>query len=223
MIAVDWLREERLAYSQGRRTPAGIDEAGRGALAGPVVAACVVLPANCIPAGVNDSKKLSPEQRDICFENIQNSALAIGIGIVSEVDIDTINILKATHEAMREALREVQRTITPDIALIDGLPVRAFPLYQKAIVKGDGLSVSIASASIAAKVTRDRLMVALDVSYPGYGFATHKGYGTPEHLNAIRALGPCPAHRLTFQPIASMLATGIPSPRSISKQQALDF
>ena len=223
MVVTDWLREERLSQEAGRCTPAGIDEAGRGALAGPVVAACVVLPADFIPEGINDSKQLTEAQRERCFEEIIRSARAVGIGIVSERDIDRINILKATHIAMRAAQQQVQQTVAPDIALIDGLAVRSFPIYQKAIVKGDSKSASIASASVVAKVTRDRLMVELDLKYPGYGFAAHKGYGTPLHVAAITELGATEVHRLTFEPIVSMISAGMPAPRATAQQAILEI
>jgi ribonuclease HII len=223
MQSVDWLLEERLARESGRGIAAGIDEAGRGALAGPVVAACVVLPADFIPVGVNDSKQLNPAQRERCYTEIVQGAVAIGIGIVDEAEIDHINILKATHSAMRLALRKVEASVKVDIALIDGLPVKPFPVYQKAIVKGDGKCASIACASIIAKVTRDRLMTDLDKVYPLYGFASHKGYCTAHHVNAIKQFGACAAHRLTFEPIAGMILQGMPAPRQATFQGQLEL
>ncbi len=206
----DWWLEERLAFADGRRTIAGIDEVGRGALAGPVVAACVVLPYEIELFGVDDSKKLTPEKRDELFDLVMQSVLGVGVGIVDAKLVDKINVLKATHEAMRLALANLPPELKPDIALIDGLPVRPFPIPQNALVKGDGRSISIAAASIIAKVTRDRLMLAFDTEFPGYGFASHKGYGVQKHLEAIIKQGPCAIHRLTFRPIN-------PAPRPVKK------
>ena len=171
----------------------GIDEAGRGPLAGPVVAAAVVLPFEaCLPE-VNDSKVLTREQRELAYELLQNCALDIGVGVVEVHRIDEINILRASHEAMRIALNQLRSV--PDVALIDGLPVQPFPIPQISIVKGDARSASIAAASIIAKVERDAFMRELDALHPGYGFSSHKGYSTPEHLTALRELGPSPIHR----------------------------
>ncbi len=197
----DWLLEENVALLSGKQCVAGIDEAGRGALAGPVVAACVVLPANCIPDNINDSKLLSAKQRQVCYLQIMDVALGVGIGIVESSEIDRINILKASHEAMRIALRNLPPHLNPDLALIDGLPVRPFPLFQKAIVKGDSKSASIAAASIIAKVTRDKLLVQLHQVHPQYGFARHKGYGTAGHVHALRTFGACVEHRRSFRPV----------------------
>lgn len=202
----DWWREELLAQAEGFRCIAGIDEAGRGCLAGPVVAACVVLPLGLSPAGIDDSKALSPAERERLEPEIVRTARGIGIGIVPASVIDSINILRAAHQAMREALRALQPGLRPDIVLIDGLPVRPFLLEQVALVKGDSRSASVAAASIIAKVTRDQLMRDADDLYPGYGFAAHKGYGAPRHLRALRELGPCPLHRLTFRPVADAIA-----------------
>ena len=203
---VDWLLQERAARLEGYTLICGIDEAGRGALAGPVVAACVILPINCIPRGVDDSKALTPQQRETAFEEILHMARGIGIGQVEAAEIDRINILKATHEAMRRAMRALPGGLTPDLALIDGLPVRPFPVFQWALVKGDARCASIAAASIIAKVTRDRLMCAADLQYPGYGFSSHKGYPSPPHKLALSRLGPCAIHRLTYKPVAECLA-----------------
>lgn len=197
------LREERSAWAEGYACLAGIDEAGRGALAGPVVAACVVLPYETVPDGVNDSKQLTPDQRERCYAQIVRVARGIGIGQVEAEVIDRINILRATHQAMRLALADLPPGLFPDLALIDGLPVRPFPLPQWALVRGDARSASIAAASIVAKVTRDRLMRALDAHYPDYHFAAHKGYGAPAHLNALAQHGPCPQHRRSFRPVHS--------------------
>lgn len=194
--AVDLLFFERQSRERGFRVIAGIDEAGRGPLAGPVVAAAVILPENLLIAGVNDSKKLSPAARERLFEIINEQAISVGIGLGEPDLIDRINILQATRHAMREALSRL--TLQPDCILIDGISTIDSPIHQKTIKKGDSLSISIAAASIIAKVTRDRLMHDLDQRYPGYGFAGHKGYGSAAHLEAIRQHGPSPVHRLTF-------------------------
>jgi ribonuclease HII len=196
-------REERIAWSEGRRCVAGIDEAGRGALAGPVVAACVVLPLDCDDCGIADSKTLTPHQRDAAFEHVCSVARGVGIGIVDADRIDEVNVLRATHQAMRQALASVTPAgVQPDLVLIDGLPVRPFPAAQLALVQGDGRSVSIAAASIVAKVTRDRLLIGFDRDHPAYGFAGHKGYGSPAHLRALAEFGPCCLHRRSFRPVA---------------------
>jgi len=182
---IDWWAEERAARRRGYMLIAGIDEAGRGPLAGPVVAACVALPYECHHDGIRDSKTLSPQQRDRSYETIQKLALGIGVGVADVAIIDSINILRASHEAMRLALASI--SCSPDVALIDGLPVQPFPIPQIAIVKGDGRSASIAAASIIAKVTRDRLMEEYESQYPGYGFTAHKGYATREHVDALRS------------------------------------
>ena len=209
--AVNWWEEERRARAEGYRCLAGIDEAGRGALAGPVVAACVILPFERVPQGVNDSKALSPEQREPLYGQIMDVARGVGVGIVDAPTIDRINILRAAHEAMRLALAALPPGLFPDVALIDGLPVRPFPLDQIALVKGDGRSASIAAASIIAKVTRDRLMREYGAAYPLYGFAAHKGYGAPAHLRALEAHGVCPLHRRTFRPVAALCNVSPPS------------
>jgi ribonuclease HII len=208
--AVDWWQEERRARAENYRCLAGIDEAGRGALAGPVVAACVVLPFGRVPQGVDDSKALTPEQREHLYTQIMDMARGVGVGIVDAPTIDRINILRAAHEAMRLALQNLPPGLFPDVALIDGLPVRPFPLDQIALVKGDGRSASIAAASIIAKVTRDRLMRVYGEVYPVYGFAAHKGYPAPTHLRALEAHGVCPLHRRTFRPVAALC--DLPSP-----------
>ena len=201
----DWWQEEREAWESGLRCVAGIDEAGRGPLAGPVVAACVVLPFGKRPAGLNDSKQLTPRQREHLFEAILSLARGCGLGVVSAPDIDRLNILRATHLAMRQALEALPPGMQPDLVLIDGLPVRPFPVDQVALVKGDSRSASIAAASILAKVTRDRLMCEYDALYPLYGFAGHKGYGAASHLRALAAHGPCPLHRASFRPVAEAM------------------
>ncbi len=194
--APDLLHFERQARSSGYQLVAGIDEAGRGPLAGPVVAAAVILPEGLIIEGVNDSKKLSPDTRERLFDTIITQALAVGVGMGSAELIDRINILQATRHAMLDAVSHL--TPQPDYLMIDGISTINSPIPQKTIKKGDSLSISIAAASIIAKVTRDRLMRELDGNYPGYGFSGHKGYGSASHMEAIRRLGPSPVHRLTF-------------------------
>ena len=193
---LDLLAFERQARRNGFQLVAGIDEAGRGPLAGPVVAAAVILPAGLQIKGVNDSKKLSPDTRERLFDTIMSQALSVGVGMGSPELIDRINILQATRHAMLAAVSELAPQ--PDYILIDGINTINSPIPQKTIKKGDSLSLSIAAASIIAKVTRDRLMVELDRVHPGYGFSGHKGYGSALHMEAIRRLGPSPVHRLTF-------------------------
>ena len=185
---------------------AGVDEAGRGPLAGPVVAAAVILPPEEeFDLPVNDSKALTEEVREELGECLRSDPRIIwAVAERSAQVIDQINILKATHEAMREAVRLL--TVCPDVAFVDGLKVRDFPVAARFIVKGDARSASIAAASILAKTHRDHLMMKLDKLYPGYGFAQHKGYGTARHLEALRELGPCPEHRRTFGPVARIIA-----------------
>jgi ribonuclease HII len=192
---------ERALWANGFARVAGVDEAGRGPLAGPVVAAAVVLPPGFDPAGVRDSKKLSPHAREQAFARIEQDALGVGVGIVGPADIDRLNILRATHEAMRRALGALCSP-PPDAVLVDGLPVPNLHPCCRALVKGDDKSVSIAAASIVAKVTRDRLMAAFHDEFPVYDFARHKGYGTPQHLAALGEHGPCPLHRRSFAPVA---------------------
>ena len=174
----------------------GIDEAGRGPLAGPVVAAAVVLPKDCRILYLNDSKKLSEKKRDLLFDQIREKAVAYGIGMAGPGRVDEINILRATYEAMRQAVEKLG--IVPDILLNDAVTMPGLDITQVPIVKGDAKSVSIAAASILAKVTRDRMMAEYDKQYPVYGFAKHKGYGTAAHIEALRRHGPCPIHRMTF-------------------------
>ena len=182
--------------SLGLRLICGVDEAGRGPLAGPVCAAAVILPEHLQIPGLNDSKKLTDKKRRELFPVIQEQAVAYGIGLASESEIDEINILQATFLAMRRALDQL--TVRPEIALIDGNRETDFGLPVKTVVKGDSLSANIAAASILAKVTRDNLMVELAEKYPEYGFEIHKGYGTKAHYEALRTYGPCPIHRMTF-------------------------
>lgn len=187
-------------HQRGARKLAGIDEAGRGPLAGPVVAACVILEPDAVIPGINDSKQLSAVKRNYYFERIKESALSFGIGIVSAREIDAINIYESAKKAMMLAVSEMG--VEPDHLLIDAMKL-PLNIPQTALIKGDARSNSIAAASILAKVTRDRLMDKLDKVYPGYGFAVNKGYGTREHLSAIKKLGPCPEHRMTFAPLKS--------------------
>lgn len=174
----------------------GIDEAGRGPLAGPVVAGAVILPKDCEILYLNDSKKLSSAKREALYEEIMEKAEAVGVGMASPARIDEINILQATYEAMREAVDNLG--VTPELLLNDAVTIPDVSIPQVPIIKGDAKSVSIAAASIIAKVTRDRLMVQYDKILPGYGFARHKGYGSKDHIEAIRRLGPTPIHRQTF-------------------------
>ena len=187
---------EEEARALGFSLIAGMDEAGRGPLAGPVVAACVILDKDRPVLGVNDSKKLSPKRRQELKKEIEEKAIAVGIGIVDENRIDEINILEATKEAMRMAVSNLQ--VRPDLVLIDAVHLDGLEMEQRSIIKGDALSVSIAAASIIAKETRDAMMVEMDQLYPGYGFAAHKGYGTAQHIKAIKELGPCRIHRRSF-------------------------
>ena len=192
----EWLRYEGEAREQGYTAVCGVDEAGRGPLAGPVCAAAVILPAGLVIEGVNDSKKLSEKKREELFPVICEKALAYGIGWADEREIDEINILQATYRAMKRAVESLP--LTADYALIDGnrMPPLASP--GTTIVKGDALSMSIAAASILAKVSRDRVMVQFSREYPQYGFEQHKGYGTAAHVQALREYGPCPLHRQSF-------------------------
>lgn len=174
----------------------GIDEAGRGPLAGPVVAGAVILPKDCTILYLNDSKQVSASRRNLLFEEIKEKAVSYGVGIVSPERIDEINILQATYEAMHQAIDNMD--VSPDILLVDAVTIPNIPIKQVGIVKGDAKSVSIAAASILAKVTRDRLMEEYDTIFPEYGFAGHKGYGSAAHIEAIKKYGPCPIHRKTF-------------------------
>ena len=174
----------------------GIDEVGRGPFAGPVVAGAVILPKGSRILYVNDSKKLSEKKREKLYDVIMNEAVAVGVGIVGPERIDEVNILNATYEAMHQAINNLG--VTPDILLNDAVDIPEIDIKQVPIIKGDAKSLSIASASIIAKVTRDRLMYSYDELYPEYGFAKHKGYGTKQHRDALAEYGPCPIHRKTF-------------------------
>ena len=174
----------------------GIDEVGRGPLAGPVVAGAVILPKDCNIIYINDSKKLSEKKREELYDIIMEQAVATGIGMVGPGRIDEINILQATYEAMREAIHNL--SVTPDILLNDAVTIPEVPIHQIPIIKGDAKSISIGAASIIAKVTRDRLMVEYDKVMPEYGFASNKGYGSKEHIEALKKYGPSPIHRRSF-------------------------
>jgi len=196
---------EAWAASQGISPLIGVDEAGRGCLAGPVVAAAAVLPEGFDPAGLRDSKTLSARQREALAQRLFQEA-RIGIGQVEADRIDQVNILQATFEAMRQALEALCWEGPVGLVVVDGnQPVPRLPWPQRAWPRGDALSWTVAAASIAAKVTRDAWMVAADRRWPGYGFARHKGYGTTDHLEALERQGPCPCHRRTFAPVAECL------------------
>ena len=174
----------------------GIDEVGRGPLAGPVVAGAVILPKDCDILYINDSKKLSEKKREMLFDEIMEKAVAVGIGIVGPEHIDEINILQATYEAMREAISKLE--VQPDLLLNDAVKIPGVTLPQVSIIKGDAKSASIGAASIIAKVTRDRMMMEYDSIFPEYGFAANKGYGTAVHIESLKKLGPTPIHRRSF-------------------------
>lgn len=193
------LKLERELWGEGLERVAGLDEAGRGPLAGPVVAAAVIFrPEDRVP-GVTDSKQLTERERDELVVEIRRRALCVGVGAASPREVDRLNILRATHLAMRRALEHL--SVAPEHVLVDGLPVPALGPGQTAVVGGDAKSYTIASASIVAKVTRDDLMRRLAVRYPDYGWETNVGYGTPEHVSALSERGPTPHHRRTFVPV----------------------
>ena len=192
----DLWKYEHEAWEQGFELVCGVDEAGRGPLAGPVCAAAVILPPDLEIEGLNDSKKLTEKKRDALYDTIVEKALAYGIAFATEQEIDEINILQATFLAMKRAMDQL--SLRPAMALIDGNRETDFGLPVRTIVKGDSLSANIAAASILAKVTRDRYMVQQDALYPQYGFGVHKGYGTKAHYEALREYGECSIHRRTF-------------------------
>jgi ribonuclease HII len=212
------LDHENELKSQGYELVAGIDEVGRGALAGPVVAGAVILPH---PASltwfelVRDSKELDYKKRETLFDFIMKEALAVGIGIIPPQVIDSVNILKATKLAMMQAVEKLPKQ--PHFLIIDRVTLSQCPIPQKGITRGDKLCLSIACASIIAKVTRDRMMQEFDQTYPGYGFAQHKGYGTGKHLSCLKKLGPSPIHRLYFAPVKNVIASQ--SSRSLASGQ----
>ena len=183
-------------YASGFQTICGVDEAGRGPLAGPVYAAAVILPPHCALPGLNDSKKLTDKRRRELFPVICEQALAYGIGTASEQEIDEYNILQATFLAMERAMAQLK--VKPDLALIDGNREKDFGLPVRTVIKGDSLSANIAAASVLAKVSRDDFMIAQASQYPQYGFEIHKGYGTRAHYAALEQYGPCPIHRMSF-------------------------
>ena len=202
------LKHEQVAWAAGHGALAGLDEAGRGPLAGPVVAAAIHIDRELLEAeaegrfaGINDSKQVTPARRASFFSLLTTDPrIRLGVGRAGVEEIDRLNILRATHLAMARALQDLK--VRVDLVLVDGLPVPGLPFPSRALVKGDAQSLLIAAASIIAKVTRDREMEELDRPFPGYGFAAHKGYGTAAHLAALRRLGPSPHHRLSFAPVA---------------------
>lgn len=193
---MDWFYYEKEAAARGFCAVCGIDEAGRGPLAGPVYAAAVILPPDCVIEGLNDSKKLTEARREKLFDVIVEKAVAYGIGSADEKEIDSLNILQATYLAMQRAVEALP--VPCDYAMVDGNRMPPLPVPGETIVKGDAKSASIAAASILAKVSRDRVMMQYHEQYPAYGFNAHKGYGTRTHYAALEAYGPCPIHRLTF-------------------------
>jgi ribonuclease HII len=202
----EMFRYERQLQSQGSKRIAGIDEAGRGPLAGPVVAAACILPEGVVLPGLNDSKQVPEADRERLFHlitSLENCDWAIGVA--SAMEIDRINILKASFLAMYRALEQLQKK--PEVILVDGHLAPSFGIPTVPLVKGDSKSASIAAASILAKVTRDRMMKDFDLQYPQYGFTLHKGYATPEHLKAVQAYGPCAIHRKSFEPVKSLCST----------------
>lgn len=196
MAEIDLWEPEHALFAQGFEIVCGVDEAGRGPLAGPVCAAAVILPRDLVIPGLNDSKKLTDKKRRELFPVICEQALAYGIGFATHEEIDEINILQATYLAMSRAV--AQLSAAPDLALVDGNREPPLPMAVRTLVKGDSLSASIAAASVLAKVSRDDLMLEIAQQYPGYGFEIHKGYGTKAHYAALDRLGECPIHRHTF-------------------------
>ncbi len=210
-MPVDWYAYEREARDHGFRAIAGVDEVGRGPLAGPVVAAAVMLPPAGVPIPVADSKALSARRREALAEALRrHPGVRIGVAEVSAARIDQAGIVPATVEAMARALEALG--VPVDLVLVDGLPLPGFPMPARFLVRGDALCASIAAASIIAKVHRDALMVRLDSEYPGYGFARHKGYGTRQHGEALARLGPTPQHRRSFAPLAPARGQGLRQP-----------
>lgn len=195
VVRTNAMKEYERKYEKCRYI-CGIDEVGRGPLAGPVVAAAVILPKDVDIYYLNDSKQLSEKKREQLYDEIMEKAVSVGIGFADEKCIDEINILQADYEAMRIAISQL--SVTPDILLNDAVEIPGVEIPQESIIKGDAKSVSIAAASIVAKVTRDRYMVEMDAEYPGYGFASNKGYGSANHIAALKEIGPCKIHRRTF-------------------------
>ena len=198
------LSYEKELYKQGLTMIAGVDEVGRGPLAGPVVAAAVILPKNCKITGLNDSKKIPKKKHLEIFQAVQDQALSIGIGIMDNQVIDQVNIYEATKLAMKEAISQL--SLQPEHLLIDAMKLE-LPISQTSIIKGDANSLSIAAASIVAKVTRDELMKEYDQQYPGYDFTTNAGYGTAKHLEGLEKLGVTPIHRTSFEPVKTLVLT----------------
>ena len=205
MFDIDLLKYERELYSKGIELIAGVDEVGRGPLIGPVVAAAVILPKNYYLEGLNDSKKLSEKKRDNFYEIINRDAIAIGVGIIDENKIDEVNIYEATKLAMKSAISSLK--IKPEHILIDAMPLE-LDIPSTSIIKGDSKSLSIAAASVIAKVTRDKMMYELDKEYPMYGFANHKGYPTKKHIDALNEYGLIKGYRKTYAPIKDMIKEG---------------
>jgi ribonuclease HII len=199
---------EQEARRCGYRHIAGLDEAGRGPLAGPVVAAAVVLPFRCRLRGVDDSKRLSEVQRERLYRVIRETAVGIGVGSADAAEIDSLNILEATRLAMRRAIEALRRT--PDYLLTDAMTLPGLAIPSRPIIKGDALSISIAAASIIAKVTRDRIMASHHKAHPHYNFLSHKGYGTDEHLRHLASYGPCAIHRRTYAPVRELVDGTVP-------------
>ena len=190
---------ENELYEKGIQLIAGIDEAGRGPLAGPVVVACCIMPKESLIEGVNDSKKISEKKREKIYEQIIDEAISYGVAIIGQREIDEINILQATKKGLTIAIQEAEKKAKPDVILVDALTkIDTDGIPYKSIIHGDAISYSIACASIIAKVTRDRMMREWDEVYPEYAFGKHKGYGTAAHIQAIKEYGPCPLHRRTF-------------------------
>lgn len=201
--ADDLLKFEKELYSQGITLIGGVDEAGRGPLVGPVVAACVILPVNYELEGLNDSKQLSEKKRDLLFDIIMKDAISVGVGIVEADMIDKINILEASRLAMKLAIENMD--VKPEFVLSDAMKLNNIDIPYKDIVHGDALSLSIAAGSVIAKVTRDRMLYELDKEYPEYGFAKHKGYPTKAHLEAIQKYGLLKNYRFTYKPVSDLI------------------
>jgi len=193
--------------ARGFEALVGVDEAGRGPWAGPVVAAAVVLPQNAFIEGLNDSKKLSPKKRKTILEKIKQTALSYSVGIVSHTQIDEINILQATYQAMKIAIAGI--SIPFDLVLVDGWAIPRLKLPQQNVISGDAQSACIAAASIVAKETRDAIMEQMAQEYPQYGFEKHKGYGTKYHMQALEKFGPCPIHRVSYAPIKAIIKNAL--------------
>ncbi len=216
---VSTLYFEQLARRQGFRAIAGVDEAGRGPLAGPVVAAAVILSEDFVLPGLTDSKKLTEKQRVRFYPRIRQQAVAVGVGVATVPEIDRINILQATLLAMQRAICRL--SLSPDHLLIDGITPLPVKTSQQTLKKGDSRSLSVAAASVVAKVIRDRIMLSLDQQQPGYGFAKHKGYGTVQHRQAIAELGPNRHHRVTFAGVKEHLG-GCPRIRAVARKRLFE-